>query len=100
EILVPLGRTLNVSTYYKRIAQARINIDRCVMHGSGNAEKFPDIRRKYKDQVFIDEDSPSAFAVLYSYSDDVTALDIVREYELVSVDQYFADCRNLRKNAL
>ena len=100
EILDPLGRTINVSTYYKRIAQARINIDRFVMHGSGNAEKFPDIRRKYKDQVFVDEDSPSAFAVLYSYSDDVTALDIAREYELVSVDQYFADCRNLRKNAL
>ena len=100
EILDPLGRTLNTSTYYKRIAQARINIDRFVMHGSDNAEKFADIRRKYKDQVLIDEDSPSAFAVLYSYSDDVTALDIAKEYELLSVEDYFANCRKIRSAAL
>lgn len=100
EILDPLGRTINMSTYYKRIAQARINIDRFVMHGSDNAEKFADIRRKYKDQVLIDEDSPSAFAVLYSCSNDVTALDIAKEYELVSVEEYFSNCRKSRKESL
>lgn len=100
EILDPLGRTINMSTYYKRIAQARINIDRFVMHGSNNAEKFADIRRKYKDQVLIDEDSPSAFSVLYSCSEDITALDIAKEYELISVEEYFSNCRKSRKDCL
>ena len=70
------------------------------MHGSHNAEKFADIRRKYKNQVLIDEDSPSAFAVLYSYSDEFTALDIAKEYELLSIEDYFANCRRLRKGSL
>ena len=70
------------------------------MHGSDNAEKFADIRRKYKDQVLIDEDSPSAFAVLYSYSNEVSALDIAKEYELLSVKDYFADCRKIRRESL
>ena len=100
EIIDPLGRTINTSTYYKRIAQARINIDRFVMHGSENAEKFPDIRRKYKNQVLIDEDSPSAFSVLYSCSDEFTALDIAKEYELLSLEDYLTDCRKMRSNAL
>ena len=95
EIIDPLGRTINTSTYYKRIAQARINIDRFVMHGE-NAIKFADIRRKYKNQVLIDEDSPSAFAVLYSCSDEISALDIAKEFELRSIEDYLADCRKLR----
>lgn len=99
-ILDPLGRVINTSTYYKKIAQARINTDRFVMHAAGNADKFPDIRRKYKDQVFIDEDSPSAFAVLYSYCDDVSASDIAKEYELQSVEDYLADCRRMRNGNL
>ena len=100
EIYDPLGRLINTSTYYKRIAWARINIDRFVMHGCENAHKFPDIRRKYKDQVFIDEDSLSAHAVLYSYSDELTALDIAREFELCPVEDYLNSCRQLRLNKL
>ena len=99
EIIDPLGRTINTSTYYKRIAQARINIDRFVMHGE-NAGKFADIRRKYKNQVLIDEDSPSAFAVLYSCSDEITALDIAKEFELQSIEDYLAECRNFRAKSM
>ncbi len=47
DILDPLGRVLNSTTYYNRIAWARINLDRFVMHGACNSEKWPDIRRKY-----------------------------------------------------
>ncbi|MBQ4315106.1 MAG: carbon-nitrogen hydrolase family protein [Lentisphaeria bacterium] len=100
EIIDPLGRCLNISTYYKRVAQARINLDRFVMHAAENADKFPDIRRKYKNSVLIDEDSPLAFAVLYSCSDEFTALDIAKEYGLLSLEDYFADCRKLRSSKL
>ena len=100
EIYDPLGRLINTSTYYNRIAWARINTDRFVMHGCENSDKFPDIRRKYKDQVFIDVDSLSAHSVLYSYSEEKSALDIAKEFELCPIEEYLKSCRQLRMNKL
>lgn len=99
-ILDPLGRIINSSTYCSRIAWARINLDRFVMHGSGNSAKWPAIRRKYKDQVLIDSHSPLGCAVLYSFSDEFSALDIAREFELLELEDYWHMCRSLRRNAL
>ena len=100
EIYDPLGRLINSSTYYNRIAWARINIDRFVMHGGGNDAKFGDIRRKYKDEVLIDGDSLTAHAVLYSYSEERSALDIAREFELVGFEDYINSSRKLRADKL
>lgn len=100
DIRDPLGRIINSSTYYNRIAWARINLDRFLMHGSYNAEKWPAIRRKYKDKVLIDSHPPIGCAILYSYSDEFTAQDIAREFGLVSYEEFFRECYNLRKHYL
>jgi len=100
DILDPLGRIINSTTYYNRIAWARINLDRFVMHGSYNSAKWPAIRRKYKDKVLIDCHSPIGCAVLYSYADEFSAKDIANEFGLVSYEDYFRQCRELRKQRL
>jgi predicted amidohydrolase len=100
DIRDPLGRVINSTTYYNRIAWARINLDRFVMHGSYNSEKFADIRRKYKEQILIDTHSPIGCSVLYSYSDEFTAEDVAREFELTEVEDFWKTCRELRTNAL
>lgn len=100
DILDPLGRVINSTTYYNRIAWARINLDRFVMHGACNSEKWPDIRRKYRDKILIDSDSPSGFAVLYSCTDEFTAKNVATEFGLVSAEDYLNGCRKLRENVL
>lgn len=100
DIYDPLGRRINSATYYHRVAWARINLDRFVMHGARNSEKFPAIRRKYKDKVLIDHHSPIGCGILYSYSDEFTAQDIAAEFGLVGVEDYWAECRALRDRAL
>ena len=100
DIRDPMGRVINSSTYYNRIAWARINLDRFVMHGSGNSEKWSAIRRKYKDKVLIDSHSPIGCAILYSYSDEFTAKDIAYEFDLTNYEDYMLECRKLRNNSL
>ncbi|NLZ63933.1 MAG: carbon-nitrogen hydrolase family protein [Lentisphaerae bacterium] len=100
DILDPLGRIICSTTYYHRIAWARINLDRFVMHGDGNARKYPDIRRKYKDKILLDIQVPTGLGVLYSLSDEFSAADIAREFELRSAQEFFAAARATRQAKL
>ena len=70
------------------------------MHGTCNSEKWPDIRRKYRDKILIDSDSPSGFSVLYSCTDEFTARDVAAEFGLVGAEDYLNNCRRLRENVL
>lgn len=101
EIYDPLGRRLNATTYYHRIARARINIDYFFCHGgSGNAEKYPEIMRKYGKKVLIDHDSPSACGIIYSCTDEFTAQDLAKEFELVPLCETLQYSREVRAKAL
>lgn len=96
----PLGRLLNATTYYNRIARARINLDRFVMHGAYNSEKVPLIQQKYKDKVLIDHHSPIGCGILYSCTDEFTAQDVAKEFGLIDVEDFWKTCRALRADAL
>ncbi len=100
DILDPLGRIISSTTYYHRIAWARINLDRFVMHGDGNAQKFPALRRKYKDKILIDTQVPLGVGVLYSLTDEFTAAEIAQEFGLRSVEEFFAAARAARQAKL
>jgi len=100
DIRDPLGRVINSTTYYNRIAWARINLDRFVMHGAHNTVKWPDIRRKYKDKVLIDTHPMIGVSILYSLTEEVTAAEIAKEFELYSYEDFFSDMRKARNKAL
>ena len=97
EIYDPLGRRINATTYYHRIARARINIDYVVCFG---AERYPEIMRKYGKKVLIDHDSPSARGIVYSCTDEFTAQDIAAEFGLTPVQELLRESRELRKKVL
>ncbi len=84
-IVDPLGRVVNATTYYNRIAWARINLDRFVMHCDCNIDRFPEIRRKYKNGVLIDVDQNLCTAVLYSLGER-SAEEIAGEFGLIPID--------------
>jgi predicted amidohydrolase len=93
DILDPLGRVLSTSNIHTLTTWARINIDRFVMHGDGNSEKFPDIRRAYGNGVRIDRTHDLGVSVLYSEIPEKSARDIAREFELMELDAYLAESR-------
>lgn len=89
-ILDPFGRPLALTDCYSSVARATVNLDRAMIHLDYNREKFPEIERKYLGKVKIDIPPNIGSALLYSLSDDFSADDIVDEFELELLDDYFA----------
>lgn len=87
-VLDPFGNELTVTDCYSPIASTTVNLDRTMVHLDFNRDKFPDIRKKYKDEVEVFIPANVGPAVIYSHSDKRTAMDIVREFELELVDDY------------
>jgi predicted amidohydrolase len=96
-ILDPFGRTLAETHCYTDVAIADVNLDRAMVHLDFNQDRFDEIRRKYGREVAIDVPPNIGPALIFSLSEERTAMDIVREFELEPIDDYFA--RSLDANA-
>ncbi len=96
-ILDPFGRPLKLTDCYTSIARARINLDRVMVHLDYNREKFPTIEKQYLGEVEIDIPANVGPALIYSTTEKRSAMDIVREFELELIDDYFV--RALDANA-
>jgi hypothetical protein len=96
-ILDPSGQAMSLTDCHKSVAMAKINLDRAIVHLDCNRDKFADIEKKYRDEVCIDIPLNIGTALLYSQSNKRTALDIVKEYSLELLDDYFK--RSLDANA-
>lgn len=97
-ILDPLGQPVALTDCYNLVARARLNLDRVLVHLDYNREKFPAIEQRYRDEVHIEVPANIGAALLYSLSEKRTAMDIVREFELQLLDDYFREAteRNSR----
>ena len=99
-IVDPLGRVLVESSDYQRTITRTINLDYAVLHLDSNHEKFRAIRKKYGSQVGIEVLSPEALFLLTSDHPDRSVEDIIREFELERLDDYFDRSRRVRRDHL
>lgn len=88
-IIDPFGRPVKLCDIYTDNPRARINLDRAMVHLDYNRDKFPLIEKKYLGEVVIDIPTNIGTALVYSLTDKRTAMDIVREFGLELVDDYF-----------
>ncbi len=96
-ILDPFGRPVRLTDCYSPVACATVNLDRVMVHLDCNQEKFPDIQRKYGDEVSIDIPADIGSALIYSTVTQRTAMDIAREFGLILLDDYFV--QGIKRNA-
>jgi predicted amidohydrolase len=96
-IVDPFGREVAVTNCYTVFPRARINLDRVMIHLDYNREKFAMIERKYPGKVKIDVPANIGSALLTSECEEFSAMDIVREFDLMLLDDYFAE--SIRRNA-
>lgn len=89
-IVTPLGETAASSTNYYSFITSRVNLDYVVLHIDENDAKFPAIKRKYGPSVVIHDPGYLGCVLLTSESEDFTADDIVAEFGLELLDDYFA----------
>lgn len=99
-IVDPLGRTLKWSSVYEPILAREINLDGVVCHIDENERRWPEIRRKYGAAVEIDVATDEAKFRLVSHHREVTAPEIVREFSLETLGDYFARSERLRRRRL
>lgn len=92
-IIDPMGRPVALTDCYSPIAIASINLDRVMVHLDDNLVHFADIRRKYVGKITIDAPPNIGTALITSTSDDLCAMDVIKEFDLVLRDDYFAKAR-------
>lgn len=85
---------------YDAIITEELNLDRKILHLDYNSTKFDDIRRKYGAGVKTDVCRPEAIFALESCMPDVTVDDIVKEFELEYLSDYFIRANKVREEAL
>ena len=91
----PFGRVVDETDCHHKIAIARVNTDRVMLHNDINQDKFDDIRRKYGDKVRLDIPKNIGCCLLFSETDEFTAMDIVKEFDLEFRNDYFERSRQI-----
>lgn len=98
-VLNPFGEPMALTDCYTQHAMAHVNLDRAMVHLDHNRQKFPEIRRQYLDRIQIHIPANIGPALITSLVDDVSAMDVVREYELELVDDYLPRAREANARA-
>ena len=99
-IVSPLGRVLVQAFMHGRVITQTLNLDAEVLHLDYNAAKFDDLKAKYGPEVELEIASPEAVCLLSSHHPTVTARDIIQEFELELVADYFERASRVRAEAL
>lgn len=95
EIRDPLGRVLASANGYSRVAVARVNLDRVVVHLDRNQDLFPDIQRRYRTGVRIEAAGDLGVALVACEADDLTMTDVLRDFPLTPLDAYLDAARRV-----
>lgn len=100
-IVNPIGRIIaTTQPQYQAILSYRINLDCFVGHLDYNYEKLKDLKRCYGADVEIEITQPEARFLLTCHRPDMNVWDWVQEFELESLDEYFARARRERARFL
>ena len=94
-VLNPFGETVFTSTNYQNYITGTVNLDYMLAHIDHNrvSGKFRAAKEKYGEKLTI-HDPGHVGAVMLTYEgDDKTVWDIVKEFEIEPLDDYFNRCR-------
>jgi predicted amidohydrolase len=92
-IVNPVGQVVGESTLFYPYVTRTVNMDRAVVHYDYNWAKLEEAKRKYGSKLSISDPTRlNAFAIA-SETDEFTIQDIVQEFDLEPLDDYWARCR-------
>jgi hypothetical protein len=97
-ILNPFGETLAYTTNYYNHVTYTVNLDCCVAHIDYNSRRFADAKHKYGEALTVHDPGHVGSVLLTCEADGITVQDIMREFEIESLDDYFTRARAHRRN--
>jgi predicted amidohydrolase len=100
EIRNPLGEVVASSTNYYNYAVATVNFDRKMAHLDNNWEKLATLKQKYGKEVTVTDPGLLGVVMITSEKDGTSADDMVKEFGIELVDDYFNQSRQYRTEQL
>jgi hypothetical protein len=94
------GEVLAKTAIHYRYVTRELNFDRRLLHIDNNNRHWKDIKKKYGPGVTLDVISDEAVFALGSLMDDVSVDDIIAEYNLELVRDYFKRSLQVREEIL
>lgn len=88
-IISPVGETIASSTNYHKYVTTTVNLDCAVVHLDYNWDKIKAAKAKYGSKFKISDPGYLASVLISSESEDMTIEDILKEYEIELLDDYF-----------
>jgi predicted amidohydrolase len=95
-IISPVGMIMAESTNYFHYAICKINLDCEIFHLDGNKKHFQAVREKYGDGVKISCPDHLGSVLMSSEMEGISIKDILKEFELEPLDDYFKRSRKHR----
>lgn len=99
-LISPVGEILSTSTNYRNEVTATVNLDYAVVHLDFNRSKLADLKRRYGPRVRVHDPGLLGSVLVTSETDEFTADEVVAEFELEPLDDYFARSRQHREGHL
>ena len=94
-VLNPFGEEQFTSTNYQKYITGKVNMDYMLAHIDHNrpSGKFRAAKEKYGDQLIIHDPGHIGAVMLTYEGTDKTVWDIVKEFDIEPLDDYFNRCR-------
>ncbi len=99
EIRNPMGEVVATTTNYFNFVVTTVNLDYQMAHLDDNWGKLKALKDKYGDEVIIHDPGEIGVVMITSESDKVTAEEMVKEFDIELVRDYFARTRDMRKDS-
>jgi hypothetical protein len=93
-IINPLGKKIAASTNYYPFVTAQINTDYEIVHLDGNQEKIKEAIKKYGSKIKVDDPGHLGSVLITSECEEFTAAQIVDEFKMLRLDDYFNKVMN------
>lgn len=99
QIISPVGHEVATTVNYRFHVTTTINLDYKVLHIDENHLKFRRIKERFGPGVEILDPGRVGVVLLTSESDEFTVDDVMAEFQLADLDDYFARSRDSNQNA-
>jgi len=96
-VLNPFGEVVATNTNYYPFMTAKVNFDYVIPHIDHNSSKFAAVKQKYGDAVTIHDPGYVGCVMMTCEDDSMCIDDIVKEFEIELMDDYFARCLKHRE---
>ena len=100
QIRNPFGEVIASSSNHFNYVVSTVNIDCELAHLDHNKVQFKELKKKYGDKVIIHDPSEVAVIMITSEDDNISAEDMVKEFDIETVDHYFDRTRSDRNKQL